>query len=479
MHCDFCHGLRGRLVLLVGLAVLPGVAVHLFQAMAAMRSTEVRAAGALVDTLGRLQRSFDREIDRTGPDLGLAGGRRLAPEDGCGAALAMVLDQYRHYTDVGIVGAKGRILCSLPRNGAIPTRVDPAWVQAALRKGGGPLAVLSEPQGQHVPRLLVMQAQTTDPTGSAVIYAASDLAIALGLATIMLPEKSRLLVFNAQGRELPLASPNPQQDDPDPAKFVPTQATRQRLALASAPLFQRIDDQRLTLAPLGEHGEAGTAVLIIRGADLYHQAWGALINSMLAMLLGLLLLLLLLRWVSLRLIMAPASMLTRAAEALGRGELGTRTAVTRGADEFSTVAIAFDRMAQDIQQRSEENHRQMVALERLNRLHSVLAEVNEAILRRTHAPQLMTDICQIACRTAGFSHVWIGETDAAAQVLRVVSWAADVQSDIWTDLSISLDPATTQGQGYAAEAARSGKPAGTNRFCDDPRTQPWHGKARE
>lgn len=477
MNCDYCHGLRGRLVLLLSLAVLPGMAVNLHQALAAMRSSEVRAAGALVDTLGRLQSSFAREIDRTGPDLSLADGRT---EGGCSAALALVLAQDRHYTDVGMLGGDGQVRCSSGRHGVGATRIEPGWAQAALRKDGQPLAVLSKPPGQAMTRLVVLQAQSGNPAGSMVNYAAADLVVALGLAAVALPNKARLLVFDAQGHELPLDSPDARRAAPDPmARIVSTPAIRRRLALANEPISRRIGDQWITMVPLGEHGEAGSAALIIRGADLYHEAWAALISSVLSMLLGLLLLLLLLRWVTMRLIMAPASALTRTAEALGRGELEARTGVTRGADEFSKVAIAFDRMAQDIQQRSEENQRHMVALERLNRLHTVLAEVNEAILRRTHASQLMSDICRIACHTGGFSHVWIGEVNAEGQTLSVVSWESSMPTDIWTDFSISLDPATDQGRGYVAEAVRSGKPAGSNRFRDDPRTERWHAAAIE
>ncbi|MFA6229843.1 MAG: EAL domain-containing protein [Rhodanobacter sp.] len=304
-------------------------------------------------------------------------------------------------------------------------------------------------------------------------YEASSLATVLGFRAGAIPGGGRLLLLDSQGRTY--------QTETEGAAATTgfDLAGLQRVAGSDGPSLHRAGDELIALAPLGEQGEAGAVALVIRRSALYHNAWTSLAVSALILLVGFGLLLLLLRWITVRLIVAPAVALMQMADALGRGDLEARASVLPGRDEFSRVARAFDRMAAEVQQRTVEGVHHLSQMERLNRLHEVLALVNEAILRRASALRLMQDLCDITCTTGGFSHVWIAEVDASSDRLNVVSWAAAMPTRVWVDFSVSLDSSDPQSQGYVAEAIHTGKPAGSNHFRTDPRTRPWHERARE
>ena len=476
MRWNAFHGLRGRLLLLVSLAMLPGVVLIAFGAWRAEYVAEQEAQRALADSLARMQHSFARELDRTGPDLQLAASKPLDQGQGCRAALGIVLAQDPSYAQVGVATSAGKILCTLVRPGAVPVTIESSWVQGAMRKNGRVLALLPGMQGQKLPILVVLRAIEQDDGGlrlAYVSYEASNLAPVLGLRTGVMPGGAQLMLVDSQGRAYPLSGKAAE------AAAVVDLAGLQRLARSSEPSLHRVGNELIALAPLGEHGETGAVALVIRRSDLYHNAWTSLRVSVLILLAGFALLLLLLRWVTLRLVVAPAAALMHAADALGRGDLSARADLGLGNDEFSRVARAFDGMAAEIEQRTGERARHLSQMERLNALHEVLGSVNEAILRRTSASRLIQDLCDITCTTGGFSHVWVAEVDASSDRLKVVSWATAIPTRVWVDFSVSLDSPNPQSEGYIAEALRTGKPAGSNHFRTDPRTQPWHERAQE
>lgn len=476
MRWNSFHGLRGRLLLLVSLAMLPGVVLIAFGAWRAEHVAEQEARRALADSLAHMQHSFARELDRTGPDLQLAASKPLDQEEGCRAALRIVLAQDPSYSQVGVTTSAGQTLCTLTRPGAVPLTIEPSWAQGAMRKNGRVLALLPGMQGQKMPRLVVLRAVEQDSGGlrlAYVTYEASRLMPVLGLRAGATPGGARLMLVDSQGRAYRLSGEGAE------AAAAVDLAGLQRQAGSSEPSLHRVGDELIALAPLGEHGEAGAVALVTRRSDLYRSAQTSLRVNVLILLVGFALLLLLLRWVTLRLVVAPAAALMHAADALGRGDLSARAGLGSGHDEFSRVARAFDRMAVEIQQRTAERARHLSQMERLNRLHEVLAAVNEAILRRTSTSRLMQDLCDIVCTTGGFSHVWIAEVNSSSDRLNVVSWAAAMPTRVWVDFSVSLDSSDPQSQGHAAEVVRTGKPAGSNRFRTDPRTQPWHERARE
>jgi len=476
MRWNAFHGLRGRLLLLVSLAMLPGVVLAVFGAWRTVTVAEVAARSALLGSLARMQHAFARELDSAVPDLQLAASVPLNQKEGCRAALSLVLSQDPNYSEVGVATSQGENLCTLVRPGAVPTRVDPAWVQAAMRNKGRALAMLPDRLGQKLPQLVVLQVLQQDGGGLRLIYVAyeaSNLATVLGVRAGAVPDKARLMLVDSQGRAYQLGS----ESAVAVAGF--GLSARQRPAPSGESALVRAGDELVATAPLGEHGEAGTLALTIRRSDLYHSAWTSLGVSALILLVGFVLLVVLLRWITLRLIVRPAAVLMDAADALGRGDLQVRAGLPPGRDEFSRVARAFDRMAAEVQQRSEERARHLSQMDRLNRLHQLLASINEAILRRTSSARLMQDLCDIACKTGGFSHVWIAEVDASSRQLNVVSWAAAIPTRVGVDFSVSLDRENQESQGYIAEVVRTGKPAGSNHFRTDPRTRPWHERASE
>lgn len=481
MRWEFFHSLRGRLLLLVSLAMLPAIILIVLGVLETRQMVEAGVRRALIDSLSRMQQSFAREMVRTSPDLQLEESLPLDQPEGCRAALRRVLAQDPNYSEVGVATANGQNVCTLVRPGASPTRIDPAWVQAAISKNGRVLAVLSDTPAQSAPQLVVLKALVQHERGVRLLYVtyeASNLATILGMRAGAIPEHARLLLVDPRGHAHTLAGGMANSSPPVPAlAFAPV--VLQRLLQSGEPLLQEIGAELVAMAALGEHGEVGAVAVAIRRSDLYQGVHTSLRHGALAVLLGFALLLLLLRWITLRLIVRPAAHLMQASAALGRGALDARSGLPTGRDEFSQVAAAFDRMAAEVQQRAEESSRHLIQMERLNRLHEVLASLNEAIHRRTQASRLLQDLCDLGCATGGFSHVWIGEVDTASQRLHVVHWATATPTDFWRDFSVSLDSRDAQGQGYLAEVVRTGKAAGSNHFRTDPRTEAWHERACE
>lgn len=482
MRWEFFHGLRGRLLLLLSLAMLPAIILIVLGALETKRVAEADVRNALADSLSRMQQSFTGEMVRTAAHLQLAASQPLDQPDDCRAALRLILAQDPDYSEVGLANSNGQSLCTLVRPGAKPTRVDPVWVQAAIGKNGRALAMLPETYDQNGPPLLVLKALTQREGGVRLLYVAyeaSNLATVLGVRAGAIPEHARLLLVDPRGlahtltsdggESLPLRIPT--------SAFAP--AVLHQLTQVDGPLLRSIGAELVAMAPLGEHGEVGAVAVAIRRSDLYRGVQASLRRGALVVLLGFALLLLLLRWITLRLIVRPAAALMHASAALKRGALDARVGLPAGRDEFSRVAAAFDRMAAEVQQRSDESSRHVIQMERLNRLHEVLASLNEAIHRRTETSRLLQDLCDLSCRTGGFSHVWIGELDALSRRLHVVHWAATEPTNIWVDFSIALDPHDAQSQGYLSQVLRTGKAAGSNHFRTDPDTQAWSERVRE
>jgi PAS domain S-box-containing protein len=62
-------------------------------------------------------------------------------------------------------------------------------------------------------------------------------------------------------------------------------------------------------------------------------------------------------------------------------------------------------------------------LRKLNRIYSLLSDINQAIVR-THVPQELYDkVCNIAVEQGGFGMAWIGLIDESSQKLQVIAQA--------------------------------------------------------
>jgi len=112
----------------------------------------------------------------------------------------------------------------------------------------------------------------------------------------------------------------------------------------------------------------------------------------------------------------------------------------------------------------------------LGKLHGMLSETNELLIRATSHEQLLTEITQIAVRDERFKFAWIGLPESDGRV-RVFARAGEDSGYIDTVLATtnSDDP---RGQGPTGQVLRSGIPVVTNDFLCEDCTTPWHEAAR-
>jgi len=117
------------------------------------------------------------------------------------------------------------------------------------------------------------------------------------------------------------------------------------------------------------------------------------------------------------------------------------------------------------------------AMLRLSRLFETLYAANQAIIHAGDHDQLFREICRIVVEHGGFRMAWIGVVDEESGAIRAV--ASSGSGTCYLDgLSISVRE-EQGGTGPTGTAVREAGSVICNDFLNDPRTVPWHERARE
>ena len=113
---------------------------------------------------------------------------------------------------------------------------------------------------------------------------------------------------------------------------------------------------------------------------------------------------------------------------------------------------------------------------RSERLHQMLADTNEVMLRATEAQQLFDAACRIAVDLGGLRMAWVGLVDAEAGRLDPVA-AAGTGTDYLASATVSVREDDAESRGPAGVAVRQGRTDVCNDVAGDPRMAPWRSMA--
>jgi PAS domain S-box-containing protein/putative nucleotidyltransferase with HDIG domain len=379
------HGLRVRLLLLVSIAVLPALLLILCAAgeQRQQARAEVLSDTELVVGLSAVQ---ERELIETTRELLVALSQspdlRSGDPKRCSDYLSDLLARYVRYLNLGLIDAHGYVFCSaLPYEDPIYAG-DRAYYQRAMatsdfsigdyqigRITGGPSLNFGYP----------VLDDAGQPEG--VVFAALDYSWLTGVEAevqAQLPEGSTITKITADGTIL-LRYPD---DDgwagqPFPQPSVVKAVAAERTGITMAP-----DPQGTTcicaFAPLYSplHGED---VFIIIGVPEDAAFWTA--NRRLALnLLGLSVACgasVAVAWVGGdRFVLRHVRALLGATEQIAAGALSTRTGLPHGDTEHEQLALAFDRMAEALQQRETERNRAEEALRVSEEMYRTVVETS-------------------------------------------------------------------------------------------------------
>ncbi|WP_158238545.1 EAL domain-containing protein [Pollutimonas subterranea] len=101
------------------------------------------------------------------------------------------------------------------------------------------------------------------------------------------------------------------------------------------------------------------------------------------------------------LVSKPLGILSRTATKLGQGVMSARTGLGGSGGEIGALAHQFDTMATQLQQQHD-------ALLRTGRVQAVRSATNSAMLRAHTEKDLLTDICRVIQQIGGYEFAWVG-----------------------------------------------------------------------
>jgi len=169
-----------------------------------------------------------------------------------------------------------------------------------------------------------------------------------------------------------------------------------------------------------------------------------------------------------RLVTRPLAAMAASAKRLEIGDLSARVPVA-GDDEVTTLARHFNSMAASIEQ-----HDAQVL--RLNQIYAALSETNQSIVRIGSEEDLVKCICRIAVTFGGMALAWIGRASSDRSHIDIITAAGSGQ-DYLEELYLGLDPGVPEGRSPAATAWLNNIPVIVQDYFNDPCTEPWRPRA--
>jgi len=123
--------------------------------------------------------------------------------------------------------------------------------------------------------------------------------------------------------------------------------------------------------------------------------------------------------------------------------------------------------------RDQTNERRLLkSITKLNRIHSILSDTNQSIVRIKEQNQLFKEICKIAIRDGGFLLAWIGMLDNDSSKVKVIDSFGKAQGYL-KKIKIDLED-RIKSKGPTGRVFKTGKHVVCNNILKDLKMLPWH-----
>ncbi|MBS3905981.1 MAG: response regulator [Syntrophaceae bacterium] len=353
--------LRTKLIFLVLIAVIPALILTFYMGLEQRRQARLHALDDALDLAKKVSDEKERLIEGTHQllaDLAKMDHVLECPSSGYSPFLADLLKEYSFYTNLGVTGPDGQVICS-----ALPMKqpvnfADREWFARILhtrkftvseyligRITGKPSIVLSYPILVGADHL------------KAVVFASLDLTWLNMIATkAQLPSGSVFTVFDRKGTIL-TRYPYPEKwvgQSISDTLIVKAILTRQGEGTVEIPGIDGI--LRLyAFTPLSDRKEVGAYVFVgIPSKMAFAEANRILFRNLALLALVSILTLVAAWWFGGFFIMGPVNRLLNTTKRVADGDLTVRTGSSYPPGEIGQLAQSFDQMAESLQFREAE-----------------------------------------------------------------------------------------------------------------------------
>jgi len=166
-----------------------------------------------------------------------------------------------------------------------------------------------------------------------------------------------------------------------------------------------------------------------------------------------------------RSVLRPIHELSRAAARLGTGDLRQRVDWRRR-DEIGELGAAFDRMAENLEVRQRQ-------IERTNRALRALSASNRALVRAAREDSFLRTMCEIPVHNGRYLAAWIGLAGDDGSIRIKAHHSSDPRLDERAGgLTLRWDE-SPEGHGSAGAAIRTGRPVILREVDSNPDLDPW------
>lgn len=464
-------GLRGQLLFLILLAVLPGTVAVLTMAVSEyhtrrsdLLNSAVHMAGELAHAEGEVLTRATHTTKILAMTLGEAG-----PRERCGAVTSF-LQHHNGYLNAGYISGNGDLKCSaLLVAPGITYLGDRHYFVKAIASGGPAIGNYQIGRVTRDPSLNIGYAVHDQDTVIGVAYVAIGLHRLSQLArNLALSGAEFMALVSPRGKVLARY--------PDPNRYVgsglPVHRIRAARSVDDIPGVSELADAHhhfwlYAHVPVHIAGIAQplTAIVGLPVSRTYAPIERRLELSAAG---GLAVGLVVFGLVWLRgehTVVKPLRELSLAVVAFGRGNLDHRLGWKRR-DEIGRLGEAFDRMVDDVAV-----HRRQT--ERVNYALRTLSASNRALTRASREEPFLRTMCEIPVEYGRYVAAWIGfaKKDGSVQIKAYRStdqWLDDHASEVvlrWDE--------TPEGGGSVGRAIRSGRPVVIRDFSSRPESDPW------
>ncbi len=482
MTQHFHFSLRTRLLALVAAALLPAFGFIVWQALdtraqavAEARLDAQRLAGF---TAGRFERVTEsaRELIVT---LAAVPAVRDPASENCAQLLAGVLTRHSRYANFGVTDAAGNLICSAVPQKKPVSFSDRAWFQKAKRNHlftisdfligratGKPSIVLAIP-------LLDAQEQFRG-----TVFVSLDLSpFAASVADLPWPANTALTLIDRQGiilarqpeHEKWVGKPFPPETLADAltARVGTFMEGRGVDGVLRTYVYQPLHYKNEILGHLFAGIPADSYLAPIDAKLRRNLLWLALIAALCLSISG---------WGG-NLMLRRLRQLTEAARRFGAGNMAVRSGIPGNHDEVGSLSTAFDRMADQLEEREKRLDESAQEIGRINLALRTLSAGNRILTRAKDESSLLDEMCRAVVEVGGYHIAWVSyaENDAGKTLRPMASAGLALENFpkglTWADCE--------RGNSPTPAAIRSGARVVINDLLANPDYAFWHERMRQ